>query len=115
MSVIIRIYDDIPPQGKDIVEGLQEKDMRKKIFNRVTTFYSLCAVLTGAALMAAFSILLSLYGEAQEPTVQVTTQAAIAFPENEKMLKETADKIAREGAALSTIEPAAGETQPASK
>ena len=73
---------------------------------------SLAAVLAGVAIVAVFVALLSLYGEQQEQSTPVTAKV-MPFPENERMLKSMADQLAREGQALSTVEPAAGDKVPA--
>jgi len=78
------------------------------IFSRLV-FRCICAVSLGVAVMAVFAALLIMYGEAQETYTQVTTARAIKFPENEKMLNDVANQLAREGEALSKVEPAAGQ------
>lgn len=83
--------------------------MLSKLFNRLT-FYSILAVMAGVGFVAAFSGLLSLYGASQETADRVAVRS-IKFPENEQMLKETSARLVREGAALSDIEPAAGNSK----
>ncbi len=69
---------------------------------------SISAVLAGVGVVAAFVALLSLYGVSPEST-RITTARSLKFPENEKMLDIMSDQLAHEGAALSEIEPAAGD------
>ncbi|MBI3441461.1 MAG: hypothetical protein HY052_06630 [Proteobacteria bacterium] len=86
-----------------------------KVFNHLI-FRCVGAVLLGAFVVTLFAALLSLYGESHENIPRVTISKTLRFPENEKMLSDVAAQLAREGAALSTIAPAAGETgQPAPK
>lgn len=71
------------------------------------------AVIIGVVAVVAFVSLLSLYGASQEPVVIRAAARPLAFPKNEQMLDALSERLAREGAALSGIEPAAGETAPA--
>ena len=79
----------------------------KKTWARVA-LRSIAAVVVGISVVSAFVVLLSLYGASTE-TKPVTAVQSIKFPENEKMLDDTAAQLAREGAKLSNIEPAAGD------
>lgn len=78
-----------------------------KLFNRLT-FRCLGAVGAGVFVAALFSALLSAHGGGQDHIAPVTTARTLAFPENEKMLKDVSAQLAREGEALSKIAPAAG-------
>ena len=61
------------------------------------------------AAVSALVLLLSLYGVSPEGTPIIpTTLQVVKFPENEQMLNETTARLARDGAALSKIEPASG-------
>ncbi len=90
-----------------------------KIFNRLT-LHCIYAVCIGVFVVAIFVALLSLYGveSAPESAVRMTAHPMI-FPENEEMLNAASDQLAREGealrnhdaAALSEIEPAAGDAK----
>lgn len=93
-----------------------------KILNHLT-LRCIYAVCIGVAVVTAFVALLSLYGadpasnrhgadsalnvHGAGPAVHAAVKS-MAFPENEAMLDAVADQLAREGAALSGIEPAAG-------
>lgn len=84
-----------------------------KILNHLT-LRCVYAVCIGVAVVTAFVALLSLYGadsalnvHGAGPAVHAAVKS-MAFPENEEMLDAVADQLAREGAALSGIEPAAG-------
>jgi hypothetical protein len=70
-------------------------------------FRCLASVAVGIFVVMSFSGLLSLYGEAAEQPIEVSTNA-MSFPENEKMLKALSVQLAREGARLAGIMPAAG-------
>lgn len=86
-------------------------DTTKKIIGPLTLrcLFSLAA---GLFVVALFAALLSLYGQDQERLSTVTAQQSLMFPENEKMLDAVASQLARDGAALANIAPAAGDASP---
>ena len=77
---------------------------------------SIGAMFIGIGIVSAFVVLLSLYGVSQENTPPVTAQSQksliLKFPENEQMLDDLSAQLAREGIALSNVEPAAGDKKP---
>ena len=79
----------------------------KRLWGRIT-LRSIGAIFVGTAVVAAFVMLLSFYGSSQD-NVSVITAQSLKFPENEIMLDTLSTQLAREGAALSGIEPAAGD------
>ena len=60
------------------------------------------------AAVSAVVFLLSMYGVAPEVSPITSSIQTVKFPENEQMLNETTARLARDGAALSKIEPASG-------
>jgi hypothetical protein len=74
-------------------------------------YRSFGAVLLGSAFVLFVALILANYGETQE-TASVVAAKSIKFPDNEKMLAEQAAELARQGAALSSVEPAAGDKKP---
>jgi len=67
------------------------------------------AVFFGWAVICAFVVLISSYGVSDHIHVKKTTAIqTVKFPENEQMLDEMTAQLAREGQALSKMEPAAG-------
>lgn len=79
----------------------------KKLWRQVI-LRSIAAVFVGWAVVSAFVALLYFYGMSPD-AVHITTAAQPPkFPENEQMLDAQAEQLAHDGAALSTVEPAAG-------
>ena len=92
----------MPLKGKENMTSHAKKTWGSVILR------SLGAVIVGIGVVSAFVVLLSLYGASTE-SAPVTATQSIKFPENEKMLDDAAAQLAREGAKLSNIEPAAGD------
>ena len=90
---------------------MPSKDMIKKISTGLT-LRCIGALAAGIITMTAFVTLLSLYGETSEPALKTASTKHLRFPENEKMLKEMSDQLAREATSLSNIAPAAGNALP---
>jgi len=78
----------------------------KKLW-RKTVLRGIGAFFFGWSVVTACVVLLSIYGVSPEIT-SVTATQSLPFPENEQMLNAAAAQLAREGAALSKVEPAAG-------
>lgn len=73
----------------------------------VKTTYSLVIV---AGVLTLMLLILSFYNETGRTTnVEKTASQHIDFPENQDMLNSMSDKLAKEGASLSDIAPAAGD------
>lgn len=79
----------------------------KKILNSLM-FRCIYAVSIGVMIAVAAIALLFVHGQTQELAPK-TASKTWRFPENEKMLDDLSDQLAREGEAMSTIAPAAGE------
>jgi hypothetical protein len=75
---------------------------------RTVILRSMGAVFLAWAVVMAGVGLLSRYGVASEEAFLPHRAIAIRFPENEKMLNDVTASLARDGAALSKVEPAAG-------
>lgn len=84
----------------------------KKELNLSLFCKSLYSIFIGAGMVAVLSLTASFYNELHTD-VGVDTQTAkyIAFPENKEMLEDMSIKLAREGAYLSEIAPAAGDAE----
>jgi hypothetical protein len=95
----------LPLKGK----GMMTVDC-KKLWRQVI-LRSLGAVVVGWAVVSAFVALLSLYGFSPDAVPVIAATQSPKFPENEQMLDDTAAQLARDGAALSKIEPAAGKSK----
>jgi len=70
---------------------------------------SVGAVCFGWLAVMAGVLLLSRYGVEAEEAFLPHRAIATKFPENEKMLNDVTAKLAKDGAALSKVEPAAGQ------
>ena len=81
----------------------------QKLWRRVI-LRGIGAVVFGGVVVLAGVALLSGYGISHGHVhhVKTATIKAIKFPENEQMLNEMTARLAREGEALSKVEPAAG-------
>ncbi len=66
------------------------------------------AVFLGWCVVSAFVVLLTLYGTSPDVVPVTTARSSLKFPENEQMLNAAAAQLARDGATLSKVEPAAG-------
>ena len=60
------------------------------------------------AAVSAVVLLLSTYGVTPDASPITSSIQTVKFPENEQMLNEATARLARDGAALSKIEPASG-------
>jgi hypothetical protein len=95
----------LPLKGKEkmTVDG-------KKRWKQVV-LRSVGAIFFGWAVVSALVLLLSLYGLSPDaaPVTALPSPKlmAVKFPDNEKMLNDTAAQLAHEGAVLSTVEPSA--------
>lgn len=83
-------------------------DTTKKIIGPLT-LRCVLSLFAGLVVVTLFAAMLSLYGQSQETVKTVALHQSLKFPENEKMLNDLASQLAREGAALSNIAPAAGD------
>lgn len=72
------------------------------------------ALLFGTAIVSTFVALLSLYGisPSGEHMHHFTVTRGMKFPDNASSLDDMASQLAKDGAALSRIEPAAGDKKP---
>lgn len=65
------------------------------------------ALVTGLGVVVAFVGALSVYGSADD-ILHSSRRPGMTFPENTAALQAATDQLARDGAALSRLEPAAG-------
>lgn len=99
--------------GKNVLKKnvMEEKIMTEQRKKNITIFCkSLYSVFIGAGMVAVLSLTASFYNELHTD-IGVDTQTAqyIEFPENQEMLNNMSEKLAREGSYLSEIAPAAGD------
>jgi hypothetical protein len=78
-----------------------------RLIVRKVTLRTLGALAAGLGIVYVFVTLLSLYGTSSDSLPLLASQPA-KFPENEQALDDMAAELARQGAALSKVEPAAG-------
>jgi hypothetical protein len=77
---------------------------------RKALLWGLGAPFIGAGIVLAFVTLLSHYGPLPDQSLPLAAaRSSITFPESQKDLDALSAQLARKGAALSGIEPAAGE------
>jgi len=85
----------------------QQKKRKLTLFCK--SFYS---IFIGVGMVAVLSLTASFYNEVQtNVTVDTQTAQYIDFPENSEMLNDMSNKLAKEGAYLSEIAPAAGNVE----
>ena len=72
---------------------------------------SVGALFSGWVLVSCFILSVSVYGISPDYGSSRHAMKALPFPENEQMLNAMTAQLAREGRALSKIEPAAGPTK----
>jgi hypothetical protein len=81
--------------------------MINRLFFRLT-LRCFISVFLGAVVVTGFSGLLSLYGEAQDSFVIITTPS-LKLPKSEVTMQGLADRFARGAAIFSRIAPSAGQ------
>jgi hypothetical protein len=92
----------VPSKGKESMTATKQSLWRKVILRGIG------AVFLGTVTVIAFVSLLCLYGVTPE-TSRTLNAHVLKFPANEQAMDDMTAQLAREGAALSKVEPAAGD------